>query len=196
LIGGLTTRAEEYNAALAVDILAKCKDSQAERIFAEYSEGGTTSNSEETEAAVTAGILQRIETGIMAKPPKSIGALRDLIVDYNAINEVVFGVLSRALGPRRSASVEYMLTYALRTDNISRVFIRELENRWGQAVADGQITPRTFREYAEGDLLRQLTNVAKTIIGVTVKETGALGLWTEHEESLKEYFLERKEIEI
>jgi len=141
-------------------------------------------------------LLQRIEAAFDARPPKTIGALRDLIVNYDAINEVVFGILSRALGGKSTRNIEYQLTYALRTDGIVRVFVRELENRWGQAVSDGEITKRAFREYAAPDLRRYLLGVARGVVTATVTTIGAIGVWTEHEESLKEYFVERKEAQI
>lgn len=191
LINGLSTRPNQYNLAHSADILGKCFDPHAQLILDSYAEAKqSVASSEPTKAAIVERMREWFTKQIHDKKPQSAREVKLHAVNTQIITEILLDILTHTTGTHGKGSAEYIITYISKFDAIIYKFIKELERRWGEE----QIADRVFKERSGADLEKYILDVHDGVVKLAVNELDKSLAWSEYDTSLKEYFLERKQV--
>jgi hypothetical protein len=191
LLVGLSTRAQVYNLIQSNDIVAKCFDPKNQLVLSSYKDDKKVVHSSEP---IKASIINQLSTWfdkqITEHVPKSAQQVKSMAINSAIITEVLLDTLTHSTGIYGKGSSEYLVTYIAKFDSIIHKFIRELERRWG----DEKISNMLFKERTGNDLHKYLMNMYTHIVKLSADEMDKSNVWTEYDISLKEYFLEQKQV--
>jgi hypothetical protein len=87
-------------------------------------------------------------------------------------------------------SAECLLTYMVKFDSVVNIYVREFDRQW---TAHG-IPAMTFREYVGENLQKYLITHYRMVATAAINELDRSSLWTSCELSLKEFFIDRRQV--
>lgn len=183
---GLSLRAEQYNNIIGEEIVSNCFDPNPDILNSYKEESMAAPSSEIIRAAVLDKITQWF-SGVI----KNTKITNSMEFKSKAIDKsVITVILSEVLTPGHKKSDEYLVSYITKLDSIINNFLREFERKVGIEI----IPERIFSELPADELSRTLASIHKNVTKSAIDELERSGLWTSYDTSLKEYFLEKKQI--
>ena len=176
------------------DIINKCFDPKSHAILAAYEEEKQTAlSSDIIKGQIIYEFTQTFEDKLSKKVPSTSGEFYHMVLgDNEEINDILLDRLIDTMGIHTKGSNEYTLTYLTKFDTIIRQFIKELEN----SAKKHHVGHLIFKERSGADLKKYLMDIYKDIITNAVNELDRSKQWTEYDVSIKEFFIERKYIDV
>lgn len=187
LLKGLSLRAERYNHIQETEILSKCFDPLSKHILTTYTD--TPHIIDINQFAIQEKLMSKINEEIATSKPKHAADFKRIILDQNTISTIITDVILQKQQHQRG-SVEYLVTYVTRIDNMISSFMREAERQFRQESIPG----RLFKEHTDSQIISILQDTFKNILKRTIEELNRNKSWSEYELSLKEYTLNKKQI--
>lgn len=191
LITGLSTRAHQYNKIQSNDIINKCFDSSAGIILQDYE---SLKQSPPDPSVIKQSIIHELEKkfkeSLEENPISTVTDFKTRLIDVPLITEILLDKLTHTIGVAGKGSTEYLVTYIARFEGTINRFIKELENKYVVMKLKASI----FKELTNDALTSHIMSVYKSIITATIDELDKSRVWTDYDISLKEFFLERKEV--
>jgi hypothetical protein len=190
LLIGLSSRPLKYNNVCAEIILSKCFDAKSEHLLSDYEKRRLNAPASDIiRTKIVDKIMDSMESMKSIKNTKTtLDELRR--VDVALVNKTLLDVLIHMTGIHGKGSLEYTLTYIAKIDSIARALVKELERRW----ADVEIPARLFSELSDSELAKSLNTIARGVVVAAVDELDRAHVWTDYDMTLKEYFLEEKQV--
>jgi DNA-directed RNA polymerase alpha subunit len=119
--------------------------------------------------------------------PKNLQEFKELI-DKDQISSILMGVFLKFLPV--SQNPEYAITYIVRFEDIIRLFNKEIDAH----MRNIKITDLTFRERSPNDLRKFLIDTFGDVVRRSVDEMRKTKKFDDIETSLKEFYMEQKNI--
>lgn len=190
LLNGISTRCYQYNLIQSNVIITKCLDARAESLVAEYDNNTTESTSGSIVPTITDKLQKSFEKAVKDHPVKNILQFKKLVMDKDTISKTLLEVLKHSTGIYGKGSTEYLVTYLAKFDVILRKFYGEVERQLSLQI----INSRMFAENTQDETHKILGGIYKAIVTKSANELDKAKMWSDYDLSLKEYFLEKKQI--
>jgi hypothetical protein len=150
----------------------------------------TPPSSEPMRVTILEKMVKIFEQRMRQKMPGSMVQFRKLARFRDEIRDILLDVLSPSVHRRARDSSELAITYAAKFERTIYIFTGELDKRWQGAV----LAERTFKEESGDVLAATLKTIFTDVTRAAINELERAGIWTDYDISLKEFFLEKKQI--
>lgn len=186
-MAGLNNRLIKYHLLHENDILAKCFDTKARDILANYQKSTVQFPIETARRDLSEKLMESFTERVTTVLPKNLQEFKEL-VDKDQINSIMMGVFLKFLPV--SQNPEYAITYIVRFEDIIRLFNKEIDVH----MRNIKITDLTFRERSPNDLRKFLIDTFGDVVRRSIDEMRKTKKFDDIETSLKEFYMEQKNI--
>ncbi len=190
ILHGLTTRPQQYHAIQSAEILTKYIDARSKSLLSEYEIViNNMPSTEPLKIAISDRIMAGFEQRATADVPKSPEEFANAMINNDDIEKILLDVLTHSTGVKGKGAAEYLVTYVAKFDSIIRTFTKEFERQWN-------IHPLTARFFEENKNISvgSLAEIGRAIVKSTIDELDRSKLWSDYDQTLKEFFMEQKQI--
>jgi hypothetical protein len=194
LLHGVSTRASQYNNLHYLDSIL---DPNGPLIVSQYvDEKQHVASSDPIKQHVVDQMTEYFKQLIKINPVKNAIQLRTSVGSapmITAITKIISANLThntKHAGAFGKGSTEYTLTHVLRVNSVTTSYIKELDRKWSNEI----IEDRIFKEKTPDDLQTYIIERFTYLAGLAADELDAETKWVNYDISVKEYFLDRKDV--
>lgn len=191
LLNGLSTRCFNYNNIQANVITTKCINKKLENLVSEYDDNFIGNVPGYIAPAINNKLIDYFNEQLKSGAIKSISDFDDVVLNEAMISDIILKTLPHTSGVSSKGALEYTITYIARINFIIDQFMKELMRQLNRHPIDKKI----FKE-SHTSVHKELQAIYKLLIDKTIAEITKIKLFADYDMTLKEYYMDKRQIVI